>query len=202
MITDRDFFQIEVDEEKLNYESLFGNANPVYIEIGIGKGEFISRYPIVHPNWNFIGFEMSGKRIDNTLRKLNPSLNPNVRIAKKFIDDNITGYIPPASVHGVFIQHPDPWPKRKHHRRRLINQKFLTALAEITLPEAFIQVATDHDEYASWIVDEFLQNPYFSAVYEDIILSHSGLDEHIVTWFEQEQRRQGYEPQFMLFKKL
>lgn len=202
MISDRDFFEIEIGESRLDYKAIFGNDYPVYIEVGCGKGEFISRYPVVHPTWNFIGFEMSGKRINNTLKKLNPEINPNVRITRKFIDASITQFIAPASVHGVFIQHPDPWPKRKHHRRRLINQAFLKALSEIMIPGAFVQIATDHEEYASWIVDEFIQNPYFSSAFNDIILTHSGLDEHIVTWFEQEQRRQGFEPFFMLFKKL
>lgn len=202
MISDRDFFELSLGAERLDYYQLFSNHKPIYIEIGSGKGEFISQYPQIHPEWNFIGFEMSGKRINNILKKLNPQLNSNVRIARRFIDAKITEIIPPESIHGAFIQHPDPWPKRKHHKRRLINQEFLRSMAEILLPGAFIQVSTDHEEYAAWIVDEFINNPYFSSVYDDLVLESSVLDQHIVTWFEQEQKRLGYPPKFMLFKKI
>lgn len=202
MISDSPFFLIEAGDKPLDYVQIFSNQNPVYIEIGSGKGEFISAYSALHPAWNFIGFELRGKRINNILKKLSPALHSNVRLARKFIDDSISSFLPAESVAGVFIQHPDPWPKRKHHRRRLVNQEFLASLASIMQQGAFVQVSTDHEEYASWIVDEFIRSPYFSSVYEDIVLQHSGLDEHVVTWFEQEQRRRGFEPKFMLFKKL
>ena len=202
MISDKEFFLIETEDRVLDYAELFGNTNPVYIEIGSGKGEFISGYPRIHPEWNFIGFELRGKRINTILKKLNPTDHPNVRLARKFIDAEITSFLPAHSVHGVFIQHPDPWPKRKHHRRRLINQPFLNALVEIMMPNAFVQVSTDHDEYAAWIADEFVNNPYFSSAFDDLIMDYSVLDEHIVTWFEQEQKRQGYHPKYMLFNKI
>jgi hypothetical protein len=99
-----------------------------------------------------------------------------------------------SSVSGVFIQHPDPWPKRKHHRRRLIQQNFLDSLASILIPNAKVQVSTDHSDYAAWIVEEFLQNPNFTSLQDDPIQLHPNLDEHIVTWFEEEQRRHGYHP--------
>ncbi|MDZ4121912.1 MAG: tRNA (guanosine(46)-N7)-methyltransferase TrmB [Candidatus Cloacimonadaceae bacterium] len=202
MTSDRDFFLIEIEDRLPDYAELFANTNPVYIEIGSGKGEFISGYPKIHPEWNFIGFELREKRINTILKKLSPTEHPNVRLARRFIDPSITDFLHPQSIQGVFIQHPDPWPKRKHHRRRLINQTFLNALVEIMAPDAFVQVSTDHEDYATWIADEFTINPYFSAVYDDLIMDYSVLDEHIVTWFEQEQKRQGYHPKYMLFKKL
>ncbi len=200
--TNKDFFCITASDRRLDYEGIFHNQNPVYIEIGSGKGEFISQYPLVHQEWNFIGFELKQKRIDICLRKLNPDAHPNVRLAKKFIDSSISDFLPPESISGAFVQHPDPWPKRKHHKRRLFSQEFLSTLAGVLKPNAFVQISTDHSEYASWIVEEFLSNPYYSSVYDDLILENSVLDEHIVTWFEQEQKRMGFEPKFMLFKKI
>jgi len=198
----RDFFVLEVGSDRLDYASLFGNEHPTFIEIGSGKGEFISQYPLLHPDFNFIGFELKQKRIEIILRKLKINQHHNVRLARKFIDHSITDFLPPESIKGVFIQHPDPWPKRRHHKRRLINQDFLKALSDILMHDGFVQISTDHDEYAAWIVDEFLASPYFSSVYEDIVLHKPGLDNHVVTWFEQEQRRLGFEPKFMLFRKI
>jgi len=201
MLSDRDYFVIEVGKGPLDYPALFGNQNPVYIEIGSGKGEFISQYPTYHPEHNFIGFEVRGKRINNILKKLGPEKNPNVRLANLMVDGKIREFLPLSSVQGAFIQHPDPWPKKRHHRRRLINQEFLNSLAAVLLPDAFVQVSTDHLEYAAWIVREFTGNPLYYSVYEDHSVDHPVLDEHIVTWFEQEQKRLGYPPRYMMFKK-
>lgn len=202
MLSDRDFFELNLGEELLDFSSVFHNNNPVYIEIGSGKGEFISQYPRVHPEWNFLGFEARGKRINNILKKLDPALNPNVRITRLMIDANISRIIPPESVQGVFIQHPDPWPKKKHFKRRLIQQGFLDALASIMIPGAQVQVSTDHVEYANWIAEEFCQNPNYLCLHDQPIQTTPSLDTHIVTWFEQEQKRLGFEPRFMLFQKI
>lgn len=201
MIEDRDFFVLEPAADSV-LNDIFDEPKPLYVEIGSGKGEFISRYPKSHLNWNFIGLEMSEKRIRNCLKKLSVEQNPNVRLVRKFVDVGIKDLFRSQSVSGVFIQHPDPWPKRKHHRRRLIQQDFLDALAEILIPEATVQVSTDHSDYAAWIVEEFLNNPHYVSLQDDPIQMHPNLDEHIVTWFEEEQRRGGFDPHFMLFKRI
>lgn len=201
MIEDRDFFVIETAEDSF-LNDVFADHKPLYVEIGSGKGEFISRYPISHPDWNFLGLEMSEKRIRNCLKKLSIDQNQNVRLVRKFVDAGISKLFRKQSVNGIFIQHPDPWPKRKHHRRRLIQQDFLDALAEILIPEAQVQISTDHSEYAAWIVEEFLDNPHFVSLQDDPIQMHPNLDEHINTWFEEEQKRNGYLPHFMLYKRI
>jgi tRNA (guanine-N7-)-methyltransferase len=201
MISDRDFFVVEPAEGSL-LNDVFADEHDLYLEIGSGKGEFISRYPISHPEWNFIGIEMSEKRIQNCLRKLSVDRNPNVRLIRRYVDAQISGWFSKASLSGVFIQHPDPWPKRRHHRRRLIQQDFLDALADVLKHKAQVQVSTDHAEYANWILEEFLQNPHFSSLQDDPIQMHPNLDDHIVTWFEEEQKRQGYHPHFMLFERI
>jgi tRNA (guanine-N7-)-methyltransferase len=201
MISDSGFFVIEPEEGEL-LDDVFADKRDLYLEIGSGKGEFISRYPITHPEWNFIGMEMSPKRIQNCLKKLSVEVNPNVRLIRKHADASISSMFRKESLSGVFIQHPDPWPKRRHHRRRLIQQDFLSALATILKPGAQVQISTDHNEYAAWIVEQFLQNPHYLSLQDDPIQLHPNLDEHIVTWFEQEQRRLGYHPHFMLYKRI
>ena len=186
----------------LELSGLFPKTQPLFIEIGSGKGEFISAYSRMHPEYNFLGLEAADKRIINTLKKLSPDANPNVRLMRLFVNESISQIFAPESISGVFIQHPDPWPKRKHHRRRLIQESFLNALATILKPEAQVQVSTDHAEYASWILEEFLANPCYLSVYEDPLRMQSTFEDHITTWFESEQRRQGFDPHFMLFKRI
>lgn len=202
MLTDRDFFMITVQEGQLDYKNIFGNDNPVYIEIGSGKGEFISQYPLLNPKSNFIGFEVRDKRIRNILKKIDPIKQTNVRLMSLLVDEKIKDVLPEESVEGVFIQHPDPWPKKKHHKRRLIQQAFLDALAGILKIGAFVQVSTDHEEYAAWIAEEFIRNHNFDTVSENVIQDKPHFEQHVITWFEHEQRRLGFEPRYMLFKRI
>lgn len=208
MISDRDFFVLHqsVDEAgkhlPLDLLSAFTKVQPLYVEIGCGKGEFISAYSAAHPDINMLGMEAADKRIINTLKKLSPQANPNVRLLRMFVDASIAHLLPPESVSGIFIQHPDPWPKRRHHRRRLIQRHFLDALASILKPSAEVQISTDHEEYAAWILEEFVAHPSFISVFEDPLSHQSPFQDHITTWFEAEQRRQGYDPKFMLFRKI
>jgi len=202
MLSDAPYFLLDTAEEPIDPIKVFGNDNPLYIEVGSGKGEFISGYPLYHPEWNFIGFEVRGKRIHNCLKKLSPDKHPNVRLVERLVDSRIIEILRAESISGAFIQHPDPWPKKKHHKRRLIQQEFLKSLSQILLPGAFVQVSTDHEEYANWIVDEFLQSPFFQSIYDDPLQEQPILDEHVVTWFEREQLRMGYKPNYMLFRKI
>jgi tRNA (guanine-N7-)-methyltransferase len=198
----QDRYLIKVLADKIiDFNELFLNSNPVFLEIGSGKGEFISEYSLLHPEWNFIGFELQQKRVEISLRKLDLEKHVNVKLATFMIDEKIESIIPPNSVTGVFIQHPDPWPKRKHFKRRLLQQSFLDALSRIIRSGGFIQVSTDHDEYAKWIWKEFSKRQDFVPKLSDTISEKPLLDEHVVTYYEREQRRLGFEPKHMLFEK-
>lgn len=202
LLKKREAFLLKVEPDKqFDLPAIFGNNNPVLIEIGSGKGEFISQYALLHPEQNFIGFEVRQKRVDLILRKLDWETHKNVRLATFLIDAGIENIIPPKSIDGVFIQHPDPWPKRKHFKRRLVQQTFLDALSRIIKPGGYIQVSTDHEEYALWIWKEFSQRTDFLSKKVDKISTKPLLDEHIETFYEIEQRRLGFEPKHMLFEK-
>lgn len=193
--------KVEVDKV-LDYQALFGNDHPVFVEIGSGKGEFISQYSLLHPEWNFIGFELKQKRVEIILRKLDPERQKNVKIATMCIDEKIVEFMAEGSLAGVFIQHPDPWPKRKHFPRRLIQVTFIDVLSRLIKKGGFLQISTDHEAYAQWTWKIMVNRRDFrSHVLEGI--SHSPLfDDHVTTFYEREQRRLGYEPMHMLFEKL
>lgn len=201
MLEDWDFFVLDPGPTKLKLREIWPQDKPLCIEIGSGKGEFISQYSLQHPDLNFLGFEARDKRIRNILRKLSPIIHSNVRIVRMMVGANIAQVLPRETVSGVFIQHPDPWPKKRHHKRRLIQQEFLEALAEVTRVDALVHVSTDHEEYANWIAEEFLRSPRFISLYDDVIQKDPSLDDHVVTWYEQEQLRLGFEPNYMLFRR-
>lgn len=198
-----DKFLIEVDiEQAIDFTELFGNSNPTYIEIGSGKGEFISEYSLLHPDWNFIGFELKQKRVDITLRKLDLEKHHNVKLATLKIDNNIGQFIPMGSVAGIFIQHPDPWPKRAHFPRRLVQSAFVDILYKLLKPGGFVQISTDHEDYAQWTWKIFVKRRDFRSHVLEGISDKPLLDNHITTFYEREQRRLGFEPMHMLFEKV
>ncbi len=199
----RDFFLVKVNKDiSLDFTRVFGNSKPLFLEIGSGKGEFLSEYSLLHPEWNFMGFEVRQKRVNLIIRKLNPELHKNVRIATFMIDKEIEKIIPHHAVEGVIIQHPDPWPKRKHFKRRLIQQSFLDALAVVVKPGGCLHISTDHQEYAEWIRKEMLQRKDFIPSQQEIFSERPLLDDHIETFYEKEQRKLGFEPIHMLFTKV
>lgn len=202
MLSDREYFLVGENEQILDCAQIFGNENPIYIEIGSGKGEFISQYPLLHPDKNFLGFEVRSKRINNILKKIDPQRHPNVRLIEELVDEKISLRLPEAFIDGCYIQHPDPWPKKRHHKRRLFQADFLKALAYILKPAAFVQISTDHDEYALWIAKEFANCELFYSVMDEPISQKPHLPDHVITFFEQEQRRLGFEPNFMMYKRI
>ncbi|MCB5258009.1 MAG: tRNA (guanosine(46)-N7)-methyltransferase TrmB, partial [Candidatus Cloacimonadaceae bacterium] len=182
MIEDRDFFVLDNVQGIIDPHLLFGNDKQLYIEIGSGKGEFISQYALMHPEINFLGFEAREKRIRNILKKLSTSTHPNVRLVHILVNSNLASILSPESVQRVFIQYPDPWPKKRHHKRRLIQQDFLNALATIMVPGAEVHISTDDQDYANWIVEEFLKNPYFTSAQDEFIQKIPSLEDHIPSW--------------------
>jgi tRNA (guanine-N7-)-methyltransferase len=195
-------FLIKVDTEQvIDFTTLFGNNNATYIEIGSGKGEFISEYSLLHLDWNFIGFELKQKRVDITLRKLDLEKHHNVKLATLKIDSNIGKFIHEGNVAGIFIQHPDPWPKRAHFPRRLVQSSFVDILYRLLVPGGFVQISTDHADYAQWVWKIFVNRADFRSHVLEGISDKPLLDNHITTFYEREQRRLGFEPMHMLFEK-
>ncbi|MBN2461770.1 MAG: tRNA (guanosine(46)-N7)-methyltransferase TrmB, partial [Candidatus Cloacimonetes bacterium] len=148
----RDFFLINrIADKDLDFTRIFGNVNPVYLEIGSGRGEFIVAKSRQNLQINFLGIDVKDKRIKTILRKLDLQENSNVRLLRLFVDQNLERIIPAASLERIYILHPDPWPKRKHHKNRLIQDLFLDVLSRLLIPSGDIMISTDHREYAWWI---------------------------------------------------
>ena len=123
-----------------------------------------------------------------------------MRILKLFVDENLKKCIPEKSISKIFIIHPDPWPKRKHHKNRLINDRFIEVLSEILKPDGRLEIATDHSEYAEWIIKLFAAREDFVSEYENGYSSIPA-EGHIETYFEMKKRQEGFKPIFMEFKK-
>ena len=139
----------EIDEQDpvLEWEEIFGNIHPVEIEIGIGKGRFLIDAAQKHLQVNFIGIERASKylRIAHA-RSLKHNLQ-NIRLVRVDAQEFFEFFIPIESVQAIHLYFPDPWPKKRHHKRRLFNERFLREVERTLMPEGRLWLATDHGEY-------------------------------------------------------
>lgn len=134
--------------KKHNFSNVFDCHAPLFIEIGFGNGESLAEMALANPKHNFIGIEVHKPGVGHLLMRLKEHGIHNVRIfchdaievLEKQIDDN--------SVAGVFLFFPDPWPKKKHHKRRIVKPEFGSMIALKLLPEGIFHCATDWRNYA------------------------------------------------------
>jgi tRNA (guanine-N7-)-methyltransferase len=194
------FFIIDKNSQSLiSFGNIFGNDRPIILEIGAGKGEFIAMYSRFHPEYNFVGIELRSKRIVSILKKLDIKKNSNARLLNLFVDTHITEKIPENSIFQIVINHPDPWPKSRHQKHRLIQPEFLEALCSILMPGGFVKISTDDFQYVKWIVRIFGQCSSFKAIYSEGY-SYAVPEDHIKTYFDDLLSAQGHAPAFMLYK--
>ncbi len=142
---------IEIDplamEPPLEWARLFGNAHATEVEIGCGKGMFLHEVASRHGETNFLGVERAGKYYRKAVRRLVRTELPNVRLLRADGMDVLQRWITPRSIGALYVLFPDPWPKKRHQKRRLFRPEFLVLAHRALTPEGELRVATDHPEY-------------------------------------------------------
>ncbi len=130
-----------------NWAALFGNDNPLVLEIGAGTGDFVAKTAADHPGRNFIAIDYYNKGCFKTCRRLEKLGLTNVRVLREEARQFLTERISPGSLAAVHINCPDPWPKKRHRKRRLVNKEFLEFLLPYLAPGCDFYFATDFDDY-------------------------------------------------------
>jgi tRNA (guanine-N(7)-)-methyltransferase len=128
------------------------------VDVGFGRGELLQELASADPERAYLGIEYSGKRVLKLTRRIAKSELDNVRLVQASAESAIVE-LAPGSVLGFWVNFPDPWPKKRHHRRRLFQPEFVGALALRLVPGGFLEVATDHEEYAAWILGVLSAEP-------------------------------------------
>ena len=141
-------YGVEFSAEPLSLDSLFGRAAPCTLEIGFGNGEHLAALAAAHPERDYFGIEVHRPGVGHLL--LLASLNnlTNVRASSHDAVEVLRDQVPPASLDEVLVLFPDPWHKKRHHKRRLIQPPFVELIASRLRQGGVLRLATDWKEYA------------------------------------------------------
>ncbi len=140
--------------------TLFGRVAPLVVDIGFGMGDATARIAERHRDIDFLGFEVHTPGVGALLRRIEADRLDNVRIVEGDAATLLPQLLAPGTVSGIHIFFPDPWPKKRHHKRRLIDQQFLTRIFPLLTTPGYVHCATDWDDYAQAIAAAFAQSPF------------------------------------------
>lgn len=144
--------------------ALFGKGVPLEIEIGSGKGRFLLEWAAAHPEIGLLAVERARTYLTLAAERAARRGLGNVRLVHTTAEDLLHRCLAPASVAAVHVYFPDPWPKKRHHKRRFFCPANLARLAEVLRPCGLLRVKTDHADYAAVIGDCLADEPRLQPV--------------------------------------
>ncbi len=196
-----DDYKKSEDEISLNLNDFFENsALPLELEIGCGKGEFIAHKSNSEKEINFVGIEVKPKRIVSIVQKLDLETNKNIKILNFFLDKESVKLLSGSTFEKIYINYPDPWPKKRHHKKRLIDAEFVNLLLLLLEEKGILQIITDNKNYAEQIKAVLEENKNLCEV--DDCARKKLLTDRKTTYFEEIKREEGFEPNIFLFQKI
>jgi tRNA (guanine-N7-)-methyltransferase len=176
--------RLGVPDGPFDPKAIMPQAREVWLEIGFGGGEHLAAQAARHPDVLAIGVEPFLNGVASALRHVDEAGLTNVRIVQGDARD-IVGRLPDASLSRVFILFPDPWPKTRHHKRRLMQPDFITDLARAARPGARLGFATDWRDYAAWTLERMAGRPNWAWTAETAADWRNPPADHVTTRYEQ-----------------
>jgi tRNA (guanine-N7-)-methyltransferase len=136
----------------LDFEHIFGRSAPTFLEIGFGMGETTAAIAREHPQNDYLAVEVHTPGVGSLLKQIKELGLVNIRVLQRDVVELLQHGLPPESLAGMHIFFPDPWPKARHHKRRLIQPPFVDLLCRYLRPGGYIHAATDWQDYAEQIL--------------------------------------------------
>ena len=150
--------------EIINLEKLFKNNKNCILDIGFGDGKLLTSLAKKFPELNFIGLEVYESGIGNILKQISSDNLTNIKICCSDAITFLNNYTENNSFYGITLFFPDPWPKKKHYKRRIINKNFVNLISRKISTNGFIKVVTDWSNYSDYIEEVFSTNDKFEKV--------------------------------------
>jgi tRNA (guanine-N7-)-methyltransferase len=148
--------------EPVSWSDIFGNDNPVEVEVGSGKGLFLANAARAYPDRNFFGIELSKKYARKAAERVAKKALANVRVLPGDARVFMTKHCPPTSLHAVHVYFPDPWWKARHKKRRVFAEPLVIDIERTLIPGGDLWVATDVEEYFGVIKSLLAEHPRFA----------------------------------------
>jgi tRNA (guanine-N7-)-methyltransferase len=177
---------------RLGLDAVFGRSAPRVLDIGFGDGEALVTNALNNPSADYVGVEVHEPGIGHLLLLLEQAGVRNVRVVARDAAEVLPQLIADSSFVAVDLLFPDPWPKKRHHKRRLVQPPFVAEIARVLKPGGFLHVATDWADYARHTREVLAQNPELIAVEADDLRGNP-LALRPPTKFERRGRRLGHE---------
>ncbi len=152
-------FGIPYAPQRVELGQVFGRDAPRILEIGFGMGETTAAIAAQHPENDYLGIEVHTPGVGSLLKLIGEQGLANVRIIQHDAVEVLDNMIAPAALDAAHIFFPDPWPKKRHHKRRLLQPAFVALLVERMKPGSYLHAATDWQEYAGQILDVLQREP-------------------------------------------
>ena len=171
--------------------AIFGHVDHLTLEIGFGNGDAIAHFALAHPQRQFIGIEVHEPGIGRLLQSIEDNALENLRVLRGDAVEVLTRRVPDATLDEVWVYFPDPWPKKRHHKRRLVSESFAHLLSKKLKPGGIARFATDWTPYAEQMLEVLNQAPQLQNLAEN----GRYLDrpsERTLTKFELRGRRLGH----------
>jgi len=193
-------YELRVDT-KLDFAGLFGFApRAVWFEIGFGGGEHLAHQAANNPDVALIGAEPFENGVVAAVRHLQQRGLKNVRLYRGDARDLFPN-LPDAALEKLFVLHPDPWPKQRHHKRRLVQQPFLDEAARLLAPGGELRLATDDEPYLLWMLARVPLHPAFEWMARTADDWRLYPPDAIETRYAAKARAEGRKPTMLRFKR-
>ena len=156
-------FGVEFQESEIDLGTLFPSAQPIVMDIGYGMGEATWQIAKANPSTNYLGVEVHMPGVGKLMARLDEYELTNVRLIERDVFEVFYYMVKDSSLDGVHLFFPDPWPKKRHFKRRIVNERFLSDVAAKLKPGGYLHIATDWVPYAEWIKEVFSQTKLFTG---------------------------------------
>ena len=147
----------QAQEHKGKWHEVFGNQHPLHLEVGIGRGSFLKKYAQRHPEWNFLGVETKEEVMLYGVQESAEEGLTNIRFIWQNAVD-LQDFFAPGEIDRIYLNFSDPWPKKRHARRRLTYKTFLDMYRKVLRPGGEIHLKTDHEDMFAFSLNSFLEN--------------------------------------------
>jgi len=152
-------YALEYSTHALDLAVVFGRSAPTVLEIGCGMGQATAAIAQAHPQFNYLGVEVHSPGVGSLLKLIEQAQLVNLRLIQHDAVEVVEHMITPESLAGIHVFFPDPWPKKRHHKRRLIQPPFVRLLASRLVPGGHVHLATDWQDYAEQILEVLAGEP-------------------------------------------